>query len=139
MLLLARALVAQDGRAVFGEYCSIPYCHDADGGEGRAPALRGRSWHEEDLRRIIIEGVPDTSMPPFGDRLAAEEIESLIAFLRSISVEIDSSERDVVRASDRAPDGQDNALPRWRLPAPWLEGRIGPAGRRRGREDRSRS
>jgi hypothetical protein len=102
-LPLVFGLAPPDGRAVFAEYCSIPYCHGADGGEGRAPMLRGRSWHERDLRRIIADGVPDTSMPPFGNRLSPEELASLIDFVRSISLEMDSSEGDMVRTSERAP------------------------------------
>lgn len=103
--VLAGALSAQDGRALYGEYCSIPYCHGPDGGEGRAPTLRGRSWHEAELRRIVVEGVPDTSMPPFGERLSSEELASLVEFIRSISISIEAEpgSKEVIASSDRAP------------------------------------
>ncbi len=105
-LLLAGGLGAQEralGRALFGQNCSIPYCHGADGGEGRAPALRGRSWNESDLRRSIVNGIPDTSMPPFGDRLSAEELDSLVTFLLSISTGTESGSADVRPAVGEAP------------------------------------
>ena len=106
ILLLAGGLGAQEravGRALFGQNCSIPYCHGADGGEGRAPALRGRSWNESDLRRSIVDGIPDTSMPPFGDRLSAEELDSLVTFILSISTETESGSGDVRPAVGEAP------------------------------------
>jgi len=103
--LLAGGLGAQEraGRALFAQNCSNPYCHGADGGEGRAPALRGRVWIESDLRRSIADGLPDTSMPPFGDRLSAEELDSLVAFILSISTETESDPAEVRRGVGEAP------------------------------------
>jgi putative heme-binding domain-containing protein len=104
LLLVAGGLSAQErapGRALFGEYCSIPYCHGPDGGEGRAPALGGRAWNEDELRRAIVEGVPGTSMPPFGERLSSEELEELVAFILSISTGTESAAADV-RSGDGA-------------------------------------
>lgn len=92
-----------EGRVLFRESCSIPYCHGPDGGEGRAPVLRGRPWSESDLRRKIVEGIPDTSMPPFGDRLSSEEMDSLVAFILSLSTETDSSPAEVRPAGGDAP------------------------------------
>jgi putative heme-binding domain-containing protein len=106
ILLLAGGLGAQEravGRALFGQNCSIPYCHGADGGEGRAPALRGRVWNESDLRRTIADGIPDTSMPPFGDRLSAEELDSLVTFILSISTGMESGSAEVRRGVGEAP------------------------------------
>jgi putative heme-binding domain-containing protein len=106
ILLFAGGLGAQEravGRALFGQSCSIPYCHGADGGEGRAPALRGRSWNESDLRRTIVDGIPDTSMPPFGDRLSAEELDSLVTFILSISTPTESGSSDVRPGVGEAP------------------------------------
>jgi hypothetical protein len=105
LLLLLLAVPVQEsprGRAVFREYCSIPYCHGADGGEGRAPALRGRAWRESDLRRTIEVGIPDTSMPPFGEKLAPEEIDALVDFILSFSTRTESPAPDA-RASGGAP------------------------------------
>lgn len=106
VLLVAGGLGAQErseGRALFGQNCSIPYCHGADGGEGRAPALRGRVWNETDLRRTIRDGIPDTSMPPFGDRLSAEELDSLVTFILSISTGTESGSADVGLGDDESP------------------------------------
>ncbi len=106
VLLLAGGLGAQEraaGRALFGQNCSIPYCHGADGGEGRAPALRGRAWNEADLRRRIVDGIPDTSMPPFGERLSAEELDSLVTFILSISTEAETGSAGVRPAAGEAP------------------------------------
>ena len=92
VLLLASGIgSAQEGRALYREYCSIPYCHGPDGGEGRAPALAGRPWRANDLRRIVDEGIPDTSMPAFGSRLSPEELGAIVDFVRSISIDDTSS------------------------------------------------
>jgi putative heme-binding domain-containing protein len=106
ILLLAGGLGAQEravGRALFGLNCSIPYCHGADGGEGRAPALRGRAWNESDLRRSIVDGIPDTSMPSFGERLSAEELDSLVTFILSISTGTESGSAEVRPGLGEAP------------------------------------
>jgi hypothetical protein len=88
ILLLASGIgSAQEGRALYRGYCSIPYCHGPDGAEGRAPTLAGRPWRAEDLRRIVAEGIADTSMPAFGSRLSPEELEAIVDFVRSISVD----------------------------------------------------
>ena len=106
ILLLAGGLGAQErsfGQALFRQNCSIPYCHGADGGAGRAPALRGRSWNESDLRTSIVDGIADTSMPPFGDRLSAEELDSLVTFILSISTRPESASADVRPGVGEAP------------------------------------
>ena len=78
--------LASEGRALFTRYCSIPYCHGSEGGEGRAPTLRGRTRDPGALRDIVVNGIPDTSMPDFGERLTENEVDAVVAYVLSISI-----------------------------------------------------
>ena len=78
--------LASEGRALFPQYCSIPYCHGSQGGAGRAPALRGRTWEVGAVRDIVVDGIPDTSMPSFGERLTDNETDAIVAYVMSISI-----------------------------------------------------
>jgi len=78
--------LASEGRALFPRYCSIPYCHGSEGGEGRAPTLRGRTRDPGALRDIVVNGIPDTSMPDFGERLTENEVDAVVAYVLSISI-----------------------------------------------------
>ena len=78
--------LASEGRALFSQYCSIPYCHGSEGGEGRAPALRGRTWDAGAIRDIVVDGIPDTSMPGFFERLTENEVDAIVAYVMSISI-----------------------------------------------------
>ena len=83
---LGRAAVAR-GRQDFESRCSR--CHGLDGrGSERGPnistnsAVQQRS--DEEVFRIVRDGVPSQGMPSF-DFLAASEIRSIVSYLRSMS------------------------------------------------------
>jgi putative heme-binding domain-containing protein len=82
---MAAAALEPNGAALYAQHCSIAYCHGPEGSAGRAPAIRGTSLGESGLRRVIIEGIPGTSMPPFGKTLGGDEVGALVDYLRSLS------------------------------------------------------
>jgi putative heme-binding domain-containing protein len=80
--------VAQaEGQALFRGLCSG--CHGGAGRGGKGPDLTGDRWlhggKDEDLARVIRDGVPRTTMKRFGDSLKAEQIQRVIAYIRSLA------------------------------------------------------
>jgi hypothetical protein len=41
------------------------------------------SRSDDDLHQAIADGIPDTTMPSYSDKLSAEDIADIIAFFRS--------------------------------------------------------
>lgn len=74
-----------DGKATFRSNCA--FCHGLVGGGGRGPALNlGRFLHgstDDDIRGVIQNGVPGTTMPSF--EFEKDELAHLVAFVRSLS------------------------------------------------------
>jgi len=75
----------EEGRRIFSGSCSMGYCHGLNGAGGGGPKLAGRRLSARYLAQVISEGVPETTMPSFKDRLTKEQLASLIAYLQSIS------------------------------------------------------
>jgi putative heme-binding domain-containing protein len=75
----------EQGRAVYRSNCA--FCHGLTGRGGRGPniaiAQLNQGNRDEDLRRVVTEGVPGTSMPAF-PRMEPHEMEELIAFIRHL-------------------------------------------------------
>ena len=50
--------------------------------------LRTAEWQakhsDEEIRKVIAEGVPDTKMKPYADKLSAEEIDALVKHIRGL-------------------------------------------------------
>jgi putative heme-binding domain-containing protein len=61
------------------------YCHGLNGAGGGGPKLAGRKLSAKYLTQVITEGVPETTMPSFKDRLNKEQLATLIAYLQSLS------------------------------------------------------
>jgi mono/diheme cytochrome c family protein len=100
--LRADAQVAQ-GRAVYVDYCAACHGVDLEGApdwqtslaDGRMPApphdASGHTWHHSDTElRLMVEGgmgalVPgyESDMPAFGDIVTPEEIDSVLAYIKS--------------------------------------------------------
>jgi mono/diheme cytochrome c family protein len=90
-MLPAAVLAADDdatielGKTKFGENCS-GFCHGAGGKGARAPCLicgsfkRGES--DAAIARNISEGIAGTPMGAFGEKLNADEVKAIVAFLR---------------------------------------------------------
>src|SRR5258708_15736589 len=81
----AAVALAQDGRAVFTERCSV--CHGDGHGTERGPNLannrRVRSRTVDELRGVIRNGIPAAGMPAFD--LPATDLQAVTAFVRSLS------------------------------------------------------
>ncbi|HMC64459.1 MAG TPA: c-type cytochrome, partial [Gemmataceae bacterium] len=77
----------EEGQALFRGLCCG--CHGGAGRGGKGPDLtRGRFMHgnkDEDIARVIREGVPKTTMKKLGESLKEEQIAKLVLFIRSLA------------------------------------------------------
>ena len=82
------------GEALYTEFCSS--CHGANLEGGMAPSMADSDWAhggtDEDIRRIINEGLEEAGMPGFGDVIRGTNLYDLVSYIRSD-----------VRAKDTAP------------------------------------
>jgi mono/diheme cytochrome c family protein len=87
-LLLASLAVAQDpeqGAQVFRGSCAQGYCHGSGGTQGRAPKLLGRNFDGPAAVKIVSDGVANTGMPGFKQRLSAKQLDDVVAYVVKIS------------------------------------------------------
>ncbi|MFN7925163.1 MAG: c-type cytochrome [Bryobacteraceae bacterium] len=88
-LLAAAVANAQDvfeqGAKVFQTTCAQGYCHGSGGTQGRAPKLIGRVYEGAAALKIIRDGVPNTGMPGFADRLNSAQLNAVTAYVVKIS------------------------------------------------------
>ncbi len=94
---------------------SCDNCHGPEGqGTQRAPSLNVRSYlantPDAALQQIITLGVPETSMPAWGDRLSEAQIQAVVGFIRSWE-----------------PAAPEIAQP-VRVRGPWWQGNAAPGG-----------
>jgi mono/diheme cytochrome c family protein len=75
------------GAAVYRASCSVAYCHGPEGKPGRAPGLAGHGLTARAIVGIATTGIPNTSMPAFGGRLKAEDLEAVAAYIVSLGGE----------------------------------------------------
>jgi putative heme-binding domain-containing protein len=73
------------GSTLFAQSCSVGYCHGVAGKAGRGPRLRGREWDKNYLFKVTFEGISNSSMPAWKDRLTAEEIGAIVAYVLTLS------------------------------------------------------
>ena len=75
-----------EGKRLFG-WMNCSGCH-SNGGGGIGPALMDETWiygsEPEDIYHTIVEGRPN-GMPSFRDRLNAQQVWELVAYVRSLS------------------------------------------------------
>ena len=77
-----QTLAVEKGRAIYRSNCA--FCHGITGLGGRGPDLVGGTKKTDtELRRIIRDGVPGTSMPAFKS-LAPEETVQVVGFLNHL-------------------------------------------------------
>ncbi len=73
------------GKERFGEKCG-GFCHGAGGKGARAPCLIcGKFKHGETddaIARNISDGIPNTAMGAFSDKLNGDEVKAIVVFLR---------------------------------------------------------
>jgi mono/diheme cytochrome c family protein len=77
-------LVAR-GEKLFAQGCAVGTCHGTAGTAARAPRLRGRTFDREYLLRVIRDGIPNTDMPAWKDRLTDEDVDALAAYVGSLA------------------------------------------------------
>ena len=108
------AVVAK-GNQVFARYCSVGYCHGAQGRSGLGPALHDRVWDPQELFAIVAGGRPGTLMPPFVENLYPEDIWSIVAYVISLgslkpgtstAVQVESAARPSDLLSEQARRGR---------------------------------
>ena len=79
------------GRGLFVGTCGA-YCHGLQPGNRDAPFLFDCEWkhggRDEDLFRVIHDGMPQTRMPSFADKMpdGDEDIWKVIAYVRTKSI-----------------------------------------------------
>ncbi len=90
-ILLTSSAIAQPGPAIargdklFAQGCSVGYCHGASGSAARSPRLRGRAFDRDYLIKVIHNGIPNTAMPAWGDRLTDADINDLTDYIQSLA------------------------------------------------------
>lgn len=89
LLLVAVPVAAQDvfelGARIFRTSCAVGYCHGSGGTQGRAPKLLGRAFDRDTVLKITRDGVPNTGMPGWKDRLNPAELDAVVAYVVKIS------------------------------------------------------
>ena len=91
------------GRILFARSCSVGYCHGAEGRAGGGPRLREKQWEPGYLYRVTAEGIPRSSMPGWKEKLSADEIWSVVAYVMSLSDPEKSGATDAVSAAALEP------------------------------------
>ena len=77
------AELAAEGQLVFGASCVA--CHDAEGGEGPAPALNGHPslGATNHVVRQILRGNPEKGMPAFAPTLTDRQVAAVATYIRT--------------------------------------------------------
>ncbi|MGH7223155.1 MAG: c-type cytochrome, partial [Gemmataceae bacterium] len=77
----------EEGQALFRGLCSG--CHGGIGRGGKGPDLTDERWihgsGDDDIARVIRNGVPKTTMKKLGKSLKEEQIRQLILYIRSLA------------------------------------------------------
>ncbi len=89
LLLAAQNLVDPSviarGEKIFAQNCSVGYCHGVAGAAGRGPRLRGRTLDNKYLYKVTHDGIPNSAMPAWKDRLGEEDIRAVVAYVASLA------------------------------------------------------
>lgn len=73
------------GDKLFAQGCSVGYCHGAGGSAARSQRLRGRTFDRAYLIKVIRDGIPNTAMPAWRDRLTDSDINDLSDYIQSLA------------------------------------------------------
>jgi putative heme-binding domain-containing protein len=77
----------EEGQALFRGLCSG--CHGGAGRGGKGPDLTDDRWihgdTDDDIARVIRNGVPNTTMKKLGESLKEEQIRKVILYIRSLA------------------------------------------------------
>jgi putative heme-binding domain-containing protein len=85
---LADPAALDEGKALFRGLCSG--CHGGAARGGKGPDLTDNRWlhghgTDEEITRIIENGVPGTTMKKLGESLKSEQIAKIIAYIQSLA------------------------------------------------------
>jgi putative heme-binding domain-containing protein len=79
--------ILAEGQAMFRGLCSG--CHGGAGRGGKGPDLTDNRWihgsSDEDITRVIENGVPNTTMKKLGDALKPAQIRTLVGYIHSLA------------------------------------------------------
>jgi mono/diheme cytochrome c family protein len=93
VLLLAQSVAGPSavtrGEQIFAQNCSVGYCHGVAGAAGRGPRLRGRSFAKEYLYNVTRDGIPNSAMPAWKDRLKDDDIRAVVEYVASLATSTD--------------------------------------------------
>ncbi|MEN9722488.1 MAG: hypothetical protein RJB38_474 [Pseudomonadota bacterium] len=74
------------GKTAFQAKCAV--CHGSEGQGGIGPNLTDDFWihgaKRTEIAQVITQGVGDKGMPPWGALVSADELRSLVAYVRSL-------------------------------------------------------
>ena len=74
------------GEQVFTLTCATGYCHAINGGAGGGGArLAARGFSQEFIRKVVDSGRPGTAMLGFRDRLPAEDLQAVVAYVATLN------------------------------------------------------
>lgn len=80
-------LALEEGKSLFRGLCSG--CHGGTGRGGKGPNLTDDRWlhgsKDEDIVKVIKNGVPGTTMKKLGESLKDEQIDKVLAYVRSLA------------------------------------------------------
>jgi mono/diheme cytochrome c family protein len=92
-LLLAQSVppapAVTRGEQIFARNCSVGYCHGVAGAAGRGPRLRGRGFAKDYLYSVTHDGIPNSAMPAWKDRLKDDDIRAVVEYVSSLAASAD--------------------------------------------------
>ena len=92
-LLLAQTVASPPavarGEQIFARNCSVGYCHGVAGAAGRGPRLRGRTFSKDYLLSVTRDGIPNSAMPAWKDRLKDDDIRAVVEYVSSLATSTD--------------------------------------------------
>jgi mono/diheme cytochrome c family protein len=91
------------GEKIFAQSCSVGYCHGVAGGAGRGPRLRGRTFDEGYLLKVVREGIPRSAMPAWEGRLTGAEILEVVRYVESLSNNVPGGSESPASTQPAAP------------------------------------
>lgn len=69
------------GKEVFAQACSIGYCHGVAGTAGAGPRLRSRRLDENYVHQVTLNGIPESAMPAWKDRLSELDLQAVVTYV----------------------------------------------------------
>jgi cytochrome c oxidase cbb3-type subunit 3 len=78
---------AEQGKAIFRSNCA--FCHGLTGTGGRGPNLVGLQRSDDDIKKVIRDGVPGSTMPAFSG-FEQDDLNNLVKFIRDLSAGVSS-------------------------------------------------